>query len=181
MSKLYHISYEKERIDTLKLADTIKKDAWIDSSTIIVTCSPDYSSYTSMIINHSLSYLNKNELFENIFMEMPYPIMSQVWDRETAEYKLFDVYLNDWVKKYINSSFKYLLIDSATIRGKNFSKVKHAIRDKAEYKLASLYIEKQSIITPDYFVERYDENEKGELIFSWENSDNPNWKKQTNI
>ena len=177
MNNLYHISYEKERLDILKLIEIIKKDNWIDSSTILVTCSPDYSSFVSQLINHKLSYLNNNELYENLFLEMPYPIMSQVWDREKLEIVSFDTYLKEWVNKYLTNSLKYLFIDSATIRGRNFSKVKYSINNKVEYKFASLYVEEQSILIPDYYVEKYNEEEKGELIFTRENDNNPNWKK----
>ncbi len=114
-------------------------------------------------------------------MEMPYPIMSQVWNRETFEIQSFDRYLTEWINKYLDPSLKYLFIDSATIRGRNFSKLKYAIRDKVEYKLASVYVEQQSITTPDYFVERYDQEKKGELIFAWENDNNPNWKQKQKV
>lgn len=175
MSNLYHISYVKERFDTMKLVEIIEKDSWIDSNTILVTCSPDYSSNVSQILNHKLSYLNRNELYENIPLEMPYPIMSQVWDRETSEVIGWDRYLLQWVNKYINPTFKYLFIDSATLRGKNFSRVNSVVKTKADVKFASLYLQDDSIFIPDYYVEKFSKEKKGGLIFEWENSDNPNW------
>lgn len=175
MSKLYHITYNKELTDTLKLIDLISKDDWIDSNTILVTCSPDYSSNVTQILNHKLSYLNSNELYEQLFLELPYPVMNQVWDRETQQYVNFDKYLVAWVAKYIKNDFKYLFIDSATLLGQNFSKIKMTLRDRVEVRFASIYLQEDSKFTPDYFVERFDKKIKGGIIFEWENADNKNW------
>ena len=67
------IDRDKEYIDTLTLIKKIKDSEWVDSNTIIVVCSPEYSSQLCQIINHSLSHLNNNEPFEMEFLEMPYP------------------------------------------------------------------------------------------------------------
>jgi len=177
MNNYFFISRDKEINDTEKLTDIIRSDAWIDSDTIIVTCSPDYSSGLTMIINHKLSHLNENELFPQIKMEMPYPNMTQVWN-ERMESQHFDTYLKEWCSKYIDKSYKYLFIDSGTLRGKNFNKVKLTIKDYLDndrYKFASLYLQKSSIFTPHYYVESFDAEKQGGLLFWWENIDNPNW------
>ena len=175
MSKLYHITYSKELHDTLKLIELINSDKWIDSNTILVTCSPDYSSNVTQLINHKLSYLNFNELYEQLFLELPYPVMNQVWDRETQQYVNFDKYLISWIARYIKSDFKYLFIDSATLSGRNFSKIKMALRDKVEARFASIYLQEGSKFTPDYFAEQFNKDVKGGIIFEWENADNKNW------
>ncbi len=174
--KLYHISYKKEILDSLELVNIIKKDEWINSSTIIVNCSPDYSSIPTQILNHGLSHLNGNELFEQLSVEMPYPTMSQIWNRETLEFQHYDRYLQEWANKYLSRQYNYLFIDSATLRGKNFAYLKNVARTKIDnYKFASLYLEKSSIFTPDYYVEQYDKDIRGNVIFEWENANNPNW------
>lgn len=177
-SKLYHITYEKEFSDSIKLIEKIKEDNWVDANTILVTCSPDYSSGLTQLINHKLSHLNGNELYEQLFLEMPYPIMTQIWNRDTQQYEIFDKYLTNWVNRYIDKEMKYLFVDSATLRGKNFTKVKSLIRtrlDNENYRFASTYLQKGSLLIPDYYVEEFSKEDKGGIIFQWENVNNKNW------
>ena len=177
-NKYFYISLEKEQVDSLALIDKIKQDEWINSSTIIVNCSPDYSSKLVQLVNHKLSFKNKNELYEVVPLEMPYPNMTQIFNPATHDFEMFDRYLVEWVKNNIDKSFNYLFIDSGTLRGKNFSKVKMFIRSKLEpdqYRFASLYLQSTSVFTPDYYVEKFDKEVQGGLLFQWENVDNPNW------
>jgi hypothetical protein len=174
----FFVSYQKEISDIQKLCNQIKESNWIDNNTIIVNCSPDYSSTFAMQINHKLSYLNNNELFERIDLEMPYPIMNQVWNVQEKKYETYDQYLKYWSIKHLDSVSKYLFLDSGTIRGSNFEKLRLSIRGKIEpeqYRFGTLYKEKNSIFKPDFFVEEYDFANQGGLLFEWENSDNPNW------
>jgi len=176
---VYQIPINKELEDIDKLSKIIENSNWVSKSMIIVNCSPDYSSICTQMVNHKLSHLNDNELFEQMYLELPYPNMSQIWNRDTCEYEYFDRYLSLWVAKYIKSGYNYLFVDSATIRGKNFNKVKLSIKqylDPNEYKFASLYVEEKSIFLPDFYVEKYCTDINGELTFSWENENNPNWK-----
>lgn len=154
------------------LKEKIDQDKWIDSKTIFVNCSPDYSSIVCQILNHSLS---SADLFEEIILEMPYPVSNQIFDRYELEYKDFDKYLSEWVKKYIDSDYKYLFIDSATLRGKNFTKVRNQVKHKIDCKFASLYVQNDSVFTPDYYVEKFNFITQGGLIFEWENPKNKNW------
>lgn len=174
MNKYFFIPYEKEKLDTITLVNQIAKSDWIDKDVTIINCSPDYSSIVTQIVNHKLSYLNKNETFEIIDLPMPYPTMSQVWDNIDKEYYQFNKYLAEWVRRYIQKTAKYLFIDSGTLRGQNFTKVKNAIKGKLEpeqYRFASLYLHSDSIFEPDFYVEKFN----GGLLFEWENSNNPNW------
>src|SRR4029078_13306813 len=123
MDKYFFISREKELEDIEKLAKIIREDDWIDQDTVIVNCSPDYSSIVCMLLNHKLSHLNKNELFYQVKLEMPYPNMIQVWN-DVGDIQHFDLYLKEWQKTHLSKSFKYLFVDSGTLRGKNFNKVK---------------------------------------------------------
>lgn len=169
------IGYDKEIRDTLRLAMTIKEDEWVDENTIIVCCSPDYSSLTCQLINHSLSSLTDGELLEQIPMEMPYPTMSQIWDRELGQPIPWDKYLLDFFHK-IPRAEKYLFIDSCTLRGKNFAAVKRVARAKQlSFKFACVYLDKDSIFAPDYFTEVTDREEQGGILFEWENPNNKNW------
>lgn len=168
------VSYLKEISDTEKLAKIISGDKWVDSNTIIVTCSPDYSSISSQILNHKLSHLNHNDLFERLDLEMPYPVSSQVYYK--GEYIHYEQYLKEWTSSLYSA--KYLFHDSGVIRGKNFSKLRYHLKLKLEpdnYRFSSLYVEESAIFTPDYYVEKYSHPKQGGLIFEWENPLNPNW------
>lgn len=176
-SKYFEISLEKERDDTASLLHMIKEDGWIDSSTIIVNCSPDYSSRLSQTINHQLSVINKNELLEQIELEMPYPNTNQIWNKQEKEYQSFDSYLKRWVATNIFTN-KFLFVDAGTLRGKNFNKVKLSVRPRLEnelFRFASLYIQDDSIFIPDYYIETFNKEKHGGLLFEWENPLNPNW------
>lgn len=176
--KLFYVPIEKQIIDIHTLVKSISESGWMDESTVIVTCSPDYSSIDTQILSHKLSHLIKNELFEQAFLEMPYPNMNQVFNIEKDEYQRFDTYLYEWAKKTLKPGLKYLFHDSGVIRGTNFSKVKlimKMFKEEADLKFSTLYLAKGSKFMPDYYVEVYDD-EKSELVFSWENSNNPNWK-----
>lgn len=172
----FFVPYKKEIVDSEALALKIKEERWVDDSTIIVCCFPYYSSITCQLINHKLSHLNQNELFEQINMEFPYPNMSQVWNGGKEEWQLFDTYLGNWVKKYARPANKYLFLSSSALTGKNLMKLKLSLKDKIEdYKFGSLYINKDSVITPHYYIQALDYEQIGRPIFEWENASNPNW------
>jgi hypothetical protein len=178
MTDYFRIPFQKEVEDAKKLAGIIKKDEFMDGNTLIVTCSPDYSSISSQIINHELSKDNSHELYEQLFMEMPYPTMSQVYNREMGTYELYDRYLQFWMKNYIDSSSRYLFFDTGVLRGKNFAKLKLSLKDRIEkerIRFACLYLQEESAFIPDYYVEKFSFEKQGGLIFEWENPLNPNW------
>lgn len=172
----FFVSEQKELKDTEILIDLIKRENWIDDNTIIINCSPDYSSSLCQRLNHKLSYLNNNELYLQLSLECPYPIMNQIWNPDNFEYEVFDHYLKNWVIKNIKSSYKYLFVDSGVLRGKNFNKINQAISKlDIDRRFASLYVQDDSIFTPDFYTEKFNFKKQGGLLFSWENSDNKNW------
>lgn len=174
----FRISFEKENIDAQILVEKIKQEGWINSSTVIVNCGSDYSSRLCQMVNHRLSHLNKNELYEQLSLEMPPSNMSQIYNPYTRRYEMFDRYLTFWLKDNIDTKSRYLFISSATIRGRNFNKIRTLIKpllEPSEYRFATVYLEKNSIFQPDYIVETF-ESAKGNLLFEWENMDNTNRK-----
>lgn len=178
INNYFHITYEKEELDSISLINQIAESGWIDKDVTIINCSPDYSSRLTQLINHKLSYLNDNETFEVIDLPMPYPIMSQIWDTQEAKFIQFENYLFDWIRKYIIPTSKYLFVDSGTLRGKNFTKVYQGIKGRVDLdkiKFASLYLQSDSIFTPEFFVQKFDKEKQGGLLFEWENVNNPNW------
>jgi len=163
MSEYLLVSYIKELEDSKILIDKVKGD-WISNALVIVNCFPEYSSRLTQLLNHKLSYLNNNELFEQIDLVMPYPNMTQVWDPCDRRYQGFYNYLSDWVRKNVFSTGSYLFVSSR----ENLSVIKPFLRVKLEsvdYKLASCYI-KQGDPEPDFWVEKYNKPP----LFEWENT-----------
>jgi hypothetical protein len=170
------ISIEKQLEDLRTLAGKIEESEWVDPNTILVCCSPDYSSFDVQMLNHLLSRNNENQLYDVAFLEMPYPNMSQVFDIQDDEYKLYDRYLSDWARRNIHSGYKYIFHDSGVLRGSNFSKLRYVIKERLsqdKFKLSSLYVREDTIIKPHYYVSEFSKNKT--LLFSWENPKNPNW------
>lgn len=172
MSNQFFIKPVREYFDTLKLIEKIDKDNWVDSSTVIVCCSPEYSSILAQIINHKLSHRNNNVPFDMDFLEMPYP-GQQLYDD--------DQYVDDaeaFGRKYVNTHRKLLFIDSGVLRGRNFTTLDNVMEEFVgpnERKYACLYKQSDSIFEPDYYVEEFNFSEQGGLTFWWENNDNPYW------
>ena len=177
-NKYFNISPQKEVDDMLRLCTLIEEEKWVDNSTTIINCNPDYSSIAVQYINHTLSKLNKNELFPVINLEMPTPNMSQVWVAYEDNYELYDTYIDKWIKKYLFASHKVLFVQSSVVRGRNFNKLKLCFKDiigRENYRLASLYVDSSSLVIPDYYVQKFDKEKDGGLLFWWENPNNPNW------
>lgn len=177
-NRYFFVGYDKELVDSLTVIDKLAKDRWVGKDTVLINCAPDYSSRLTQLVNHKLSYLNTNELFETINLELPYPNMSQVWNAADKNYQHFDKYLIDWVRLNMHSLNTYLFINISTVTGRSFSKLKSVIKarmDTINYRFCTLYLEEESVFIPDYFVEMYDKYSQGGLLFEWENTDNPNW------
>lgn len=165
------ISGLKEDLDTLALIAAIRNSSWVSSATILVNCFPEYSSKLTQMANHQLSHLNRNELFETIDLQMPYPNMSQVWSPQDKAYRQFDKYLLDWVKEHLRPSFNYLFLSAVTEEIGH--KVKAAVRTKLEpdnYRFGTLYLQSNSLYVPDFLIETI----KKPALFGWENMENPN-------
>lgn len=161
-----YISTEREQTDINYLTETIKQDKWIGEQTIIVNCSPEYSSRLVHMLNHRLSHLNNNELYEVINMEIPKRHMVQVWDQYTAEFRMFDRYLNDWMRQYAVKDFKYLFVINSIFSGKAMGKLKTIARIKGiDFKIACLYVSDYTAVHPDYTQKMF----KDEPLFFWEN------------
>lgn len=174
-NKYFHITPEKELADIKKLCTIIADSGWVDNGLIIINCSPDYSSALVMTINHRLSHLNSNELFEIIPLEIPYPTHNQVWNPITKQYENFDSYLKKWVEDNSQDS-KFLFVNSGTLNGRNFNKVHLSIRSRmADFRFASVYLQDDSTFTPDFYVQKFNKPSQGGLLFHWENANNPNW------
>lgn len=169
-NKYQMVTFDKETIDTGQLIQRIRNSGWVTPEMTIVNCFPEYSSRVSQVINHRLSHLNKNDLFEVIDLAMPYPNMAQVWNVCDRKYQGFYNYLTDWVRTNVFSTNRYLFVSAA----ENLSVIRTFLKVKLEpddYRFATLYI-KEEDPEPDFWIEKT----KKEVLFEWENVDNPNWK-----
>jgi hypothetical protein len=165
----FYISQEKEMYDTEALILKMAEDEWVQRDTIMVNCAPEYSSILTQRLNHGLSFLNRGETFEVIPFQMPYPKMSQVWNPENLQYEKNDYYVKNWLIKYINKDYKYLFISSGLHL---FDRLKLSLHD-IDYKLCSPYVQEDKLV-PDYYVNVFN-SQQGRLLYSWQNSNNPNW------
>jgi hypothetical protein len=166
-----YIDYDKEVNDYLALSYILRDSGWVDSDVILVNCYPDYSSSLTQFLNHKLSDLNRNELFESITLEIPDPLLSQVWNRDTREYQAFDKYILEWTSKHISSGYKYLFLCTVT-QERWMHKIVSAVKAKTDvFRFATVYHKKAAFFKPDYYVEEHD----GGIYFRWQNRANPNY------
>lgn len=169
-NKFFLIVHDKEISDTKKLIELIGSSGWVKKDMTIVNCFPEYSSGLSQLVNHKLSHLNGNELFEQIDLQMPYPNMSQVWNPCDRRYQVFHNYITEWVRLNISSTGSYLFLTSK----ENLSVIRPFLKSKLEpddFRMATLY-PKASDMKPDFWVHEVNKT----VLFEWENMNNPNWK-----
>lgn len=160
------VTYERERKDYDYLIDNIKESQWIDSDTIIINCKPEKSSIIAQIANHKLSHLNRNELFEQMNLEIPDEDMSQIWDPQSREYILFDRYLVNWVLSLPKAKFLFISADISNI--KPYIHLKLLIKSRLEpdqYRFATCYMQKNSDFKPDFYHIVHNDR----VIFQWQN------------
>lgn len=160
----FYIDTETEIQDCVQLAEELYYLA--DSKTLMVVCSPDYSSLCSQIVNHHISKISKGHLpLDMVYLNMPYPTQ----DLETFK---------DEITSLLERSKNYdalLFIDSGILRGLNFQTLKK-YTDQFTYRsiYVCLYKKSDSVFIPDHYVKEFDKSQ--ELVFWWEDADNPNWK-----
>lgn len=168
-----YVTFDKEIEVYNKLIESIRLDEFVDSNTILVNCSPEYSSILTQLANHKLSHLNSNELFYQIPLEMPFPVMSQVYNKETGEIEIFDKYLIRWGISKLYRTYKYLFLSSATLSGKSLRQVQLAVKtrlDSDNFRFAVAFHNEKSIFNPHYIGTTYEDT----VTFQWENMNNPN-------
>lgn len=163
------ITPEGELAHSLYLIDSIIQDKWINNNTILVNCAPEYSSRVVQLANHKLSYLNNNELYEVLTLELPQKDMKQIWSSYETEYQMFDRYLKIWLDKYIVYNMQYLFITNSIETGRTLNKIKLSIKTD-NCKFASVYLNRDSTFIPDYHSRQYSEDREGKLTLFWENT-----------
>jgi len=172
MPKQFFIDPTKEYFDILKLVKIINTEGWVDEKTVIVVCSPEYSSGLSQIVNHKLSHNNNRVPFDMDFLEMPYPGQELYLEEQYMDD------LEDFGHKYVNTDKKLLFIDSGVLRGRNFTILDNIMEEYLtpnQRKYACLYKQSNSIFEPDYYVETFNFEKDGGLTFWWEDNTNPYW------
>jgi hypothetical protein len=150
------------KISRKKEGKDIKKLIWVLSlaikeNTVIVNCSPEYSS----IISQQVAHAYFDNPLEMISFEMPFP-------NSTFELQ-YEAYCRDFVSK-MDVSLHYIFIDSGILRGRNFKVLSDALAMYVgDYHFACLYMQDDAVFTPDFYVEKFNKKEQGMLLFYWEN------------
>lgn len=151
----FKISRAKESRDIKNLIVSLYPK--IKKNTVIVNCSPDYSSIISQQVTHAY--------FDNplpmVNFEMPFPNTP------------FELEYESYCKNFVlgmDVSKHYVFIDSGILRGRNFKVLSNALKlYMGEYHFACLYMQDDAIFTPDFYVETFNKERQGMLLFYWEN------------
>jgi hypothetical protein len=165
----FHIPYQKELHDSLSLVNQLYNSGFVNRDTVLVNYFPDYSSRLTQLINHKLSFLNDDELFQQLSLEVPYPLMSQVWNPYSGAYELWDRYLHSWVKANIRDDQRYVFVSTEPFL---LAKLSVFLKHKADYRFVSLYREKKDP-APHIYIKEYDKLVQGPLLFEWQNINHP--------
>lgn len=156
-NKYFKISRKKENKDIKKLIKLLKSS--ITPNTIIVNCSPDYSSIISQRVIHSF-YDNPLTM---INFDMPFP--------NTEFEKVYPKHCEEFAKE-LQPNTHYIFIDSAILRGKNFKTLYDNLilhsHKSTTFDFACLYSQDNAVFEADYCVEFFNREEQGMILFWWE-------------
>lgn len=154
--KYFKIGKRKENKAIEVLIELIRPE--ITEDTIIVNCSPDYSSIISQRVIHS--YFDNPLTMVNF--DMPFP--------NTPFEKEYPEYCKDFVF-YLRKDKHYIFIDSGVLRGRNFKTLYDCLVEfgYTNFTFASLYVQDDAIFTPEVYVEKFNREKDGMLLFWWEN------------
>jgi hypothetical protein len=164
------IDHIRELTETNYVIQKLVDSKWMNSDVIIVNCAPRYSSRLTQLVNHKTSYLNKNQLYDQIDLDIPLEGENQVWCSDEKEYIPFDRYLANWVRKHSQFNNKYLFVSNCVFTGKHFNKIRLSIKDNVgldNFKFLCLRLCSDSIIKPDFFYQMFTKDNSP--IFFWEN------------
>lgn len=157
-NKYFRISREKEFKDIGTLIKMLQPI--VTEKTVIVNCSPDFSSMISQRVIHS--YFD-NPL-QMINFDMPYP--------NTEFEKVYDLHCKEFAQN-LEPNTHYIFIDSGILRGRNFKTLYDNLNIYAHkstnYDFSCLYCQDDAIFTADYCVDYFSREEDGMLLFWWEN------------
>jgi hypothetical protein len=152
--KYFRISKEKEQQDIEALIGKLRPI--LTPETVIVNCSPDYSSIICQQVIHAF-YDNPVEM---IPFQMPYP---------NSEFESrYPQYCEDFVNS-LEKETKYIFIDSGVLRGRNFKTLADKIKPEMSTIFAALYVQDDAIFTPQIYLEKFSLKNDGMLLFYWEN------------
>ena len=168
----YFIDPVAEHSDLQKLKEQIQKSKFVTEGTIIVNCSPDYSSILCQSLQHLLSEANNNKPLQLEYLDMPYPNQ----ETYTKEQMILDA--KKLMEKYKGQLKKFLFIDSGCLRGSNFTALAKVVSNyvgEEDRRFACLYLQDDSSFIPEFYVKTFNFEKNGGLLFWWENKNNPYW------
>jgi len=164
----YIISQKKETALTLSLAETLLKENFNASNSVVITVSIDYSSNIGQLLRHALSY--NGDVCDGFGIDVPYP--DEIWDERYINelVTLFDLY------EYKLKDKKILFVEAGVIRGSNYTFLLNFLQERGlqiDVFYLSLFENKSSIFKSNFVGEYYD-NETQDLTFWWE-KENKHW------
>ena len=164
----YIISQKKETALTLSLAETLLKENFNASNSVVITVSIDYSSNVGQLLRHALSY--NGDVCDGFGIDVPYP--DEIWDKRYINelVTLFDLY------EYKLKDKKILFVEAGVIRGSNYTFLLNFLQERGlqiDVFYLSLFENKSSIFKSNFVGEYYD-NETQDLTFWWE-KENKHW------
>ena len=170
--KYFRVDAITEYCDICELTKKIEESNFVTENTIIVNCSPDYSSIVCQYLQHNLSKFNNNKPLLVEPLEMPYPNQ----ETYTKEQMVLDA--EQLMEKYKNQNKKFLFVDSGCLRGSNFTLLAEVVGEyvgEEDRRFACVYLQDDSIFEPNFYVNTFNFEKNGGLLFHWENKNNPYW------
>lgn len=169
------IELEREASHSNYLIQELIMNGVMQRDMVLVNCAPEYSSRLTQLINHKTSYLNKNELYEQISLDLPKKGMNQVLSYDEKEFISFDRYLSEWINRYVTKDAKFLFVQNVVHTGKHLNKIWLSLKSKLEnldnMKFVSLYVQEDALMTtiPNFIYQQKFQKENPPIFF-WENT-----------
>ena len=157
-NKYFRVSREKEYKDIgilIKMLESV-----VTKNTIIVNCSPDYSSIISQRVIHA--YYDNPLQMTNFDMPFPNTPFEEIYGEHCKQFA-----------ETLEPNTHYVFIDSGILRGRNFKTLYYNLmmyaHKSTSFDFACLYCQDNAIFNADFCVEWFNREEDGMLLFWWEN------------
>lgn len=169
MKKLFFISQSEEIAGIQKLIYNFKRNDWdwIDSDTLMLMVSPDFSGIVTTILSHGLAKPGERPMYTDcVHVSDPTEDKQKFKDR-------FDLEFPNTIKGFEQTPYKkFILVEAGVISGNNFAWVYDKMVNtfnipEANIRSVALFENIYSVFKSDY-VGRYYNADTQDLCFWWE-------------